>query len=76
MLSMDNIEKNTIINGNSLEVLKSLPDNSIDCCVTSPPYYALRSYAPNLLRLKKDAPQWVVDRLNELNIKPYDFTKQ
>ncbi len=31
------IKKNTIINGNSLEVLKSLPDNSIDCCVTSPP---------------------------------------
>ena len=76
MLNMNDIEKNTIINGNSLEVLKSLPDNSIDCCVTSPPYYALRSYAPNLLRLKKDAPQWVVDRLNELNIKPYDFTKQ
>ena len=76
MLSINDIEKNTIINGNSLEVLKSLPDNSIDCCVTSPPYYALRSYAPNLLRLKKDAPQWVVDRLNELNIKPYDFTKQ
>lgn len=73
---MNDIEKNTIINGNSLEVLKSLPDNSIDCCVTSPPYYALRSYAPNLLRLKKDAPQWVLDRLNELNIKPYDFTKQ
>ena len=38
------MEKNTIINGNSLEVLKSLPDNSIDCCVTSPPYYALRDY--------------------------------
>ena len=76
MLNINDIEKNTIINGNSLEVLKSLPDNSIDCCVTSPPYYALRSYAPNLLRLKKDAPQWVVDRLNELNIKPYDFTKQ
>ena len=76
MLSTNDIEKNTIINGNSLEVLKSLPDNSIDCCVTSPPYYALRSYAPNLLRLKKDAPQWVVDRLNELNIKPYDFTEQ
>lgn len=73
---MIDIEKNTIINGNSLEVLKSLPDNSIDCCVTSPPYYALRSYAPNLLRLKKDAPQWVVDRLNGLNIKPYDFTEQ
>ena len=44
MLNMNDIEKNTIINGNSLEVLKSLPDNSIDCCVTSPPYYALRDY--------------------------------
>ena len=41
---MNDIEKNTIINRNSLEVLKSLPDNSIDCCVTSPPYYALRDY--------------------------------
>lgn len=44
MLNITDIEKNTIINGNSLEVLKSLPDNSIDCCVTSPPYYALRDY--------------------------------
>ena len=44
MLNINDIEKNTIINGNSLEVLKSLPDNSIDCCVTSPPYYALRDY--------------------------------
>lgn len=35
---------NTIINGDCLEVLKSLPENSIDCCVTSPPYYALRDY--------------------------------
>ena len=35
---------NTIINGDCLEVLKSIPENSIDCCVTSPPYYALRDY--------------------------------
>lgn len=56
--------------------LQSLPDNSVDCCVTSPPYYALRQYAPNLLRLKHDAPAWVKDRLNELKIKPYDFTKR
>lgn len=26
------------------EGLKTLPDNSIDCCVTSPPYYGLRDY--------------------------------
>lgn len=35
---------NKIINGNSLEVLKTLPDGIIDCCVTSPPYWGLRDY--------------------------------
>lgn len=35
---------NHVYCGNSLEVLKSFPDKSIDCCVTSPPYYALRDY--------------------------------
>jgi site-specific DNA-methyltransferase (adenine-specific) len=35
---------NKIINGNSLDVLKTLPNNSIDCCITSPPYWGLRDY--------------------------------
>ena len=30
--------------GDSLSVLKSLPDESIDCVVTSPPYWGLRDY--------------------------------
>jgi DNA modification methylase len=33
-----------IIQGDCLEVLKTLPDESIHCCVTSPPYYGLRDY--------------------------------
>ena len=33
-----------IIQGDSLEVLKTLPDESVDCVVTSPPYWALRDY--------------------------------
>lgn len=33
-----------IICGDSLKVLKKFPDESIDCVVTSPPYYALRDY--------------------------------
>ena len=33
-----------IINGNALDELKKLPDESVDCVVTSPPYYGLRSY--------------------------------
>lgn len=33
-----------IYTGDCLEVLKTLPDESVHCCVTSPPYYALRDY--------------------------------
>ena len=33
-----------IIHGDSAEVLKQLPNNSIDLTVTSPPYDDLRSY--------------------------------
>lgn len=35
---------NTIIQGDCLAVLKTLPDESVDCVVTSPPYWALRDY--------------------------------
>ena len=43
---MYNIEdiRNMIIQGNALEVLKNIPDESIDCIVTSPPYWGLRFY--------------------------------
>lgn len=41
------MELNKIYNGNSLEILKTFPDNSIDCVITSPPYYALRDYGIN-----------------------------
>lgn len=35
---------NAILQGDALAVLKTLPDESVQCCVTSPPYYALRDY--------------------------------
>jgi len=38
------MQVNQIIQGDCLEVLKSLPDESINCVVTSPPYWALRDY--------------------------------
>jgi DNA modification methylase len=34
----------TIIEGDCIEKLKQLPEKSINTCVTSPPYYALRNY--------------------------------
>lgn len=36
--------ENAVIEGDCLEKLKQLPDGIVDCCVTSPPYYALRDY--------------------------------
>ncbi|HHV09997.1 MAG TPA: site-specific DNA-methyltransferase [Clostridiales bacterium] len=35
---------NHIYCGDSLEILKTLPSDSVDCGVTSPPYYGLRDY--------------------------------
>src|SRR5574343_1937253 len=37
-------EANKIYCGNTLDVLKSFPEESINCCITSPPYWALRDY--------------------------------
>lgn len=34
----------TIYIGDCLKILKALPDKSVNCCVTSPPYFGLRDY--------------------------------
>ena len=36
-----------IINKNVLDALKEIPDESVDCIVTSPPYYSKRQYKGN-----------------------------
>ena len=33
-----------ILQGDALAELKKLPSDSVDCCITSPPYYQLRDY--------------------------------
>lgn len=40
----DALDNNKILQGDCLEVLKTLPDECVDTCVTSPPYYGLRDY--------------------------------
>ena len=36
--------RNTILVGDVREVLATLAPDSVDCVVTSPPYFALRNY--------------------------------
>lgn len=38
------MELNKIIQGDVIQALKTLPENSIHCVVTSPPYFGLRDY--------------------------------
>jgi len=41
------VKLNTIIQGDTLEVLKTLPSEFVDCIVTSPPWWGLRDYKVN-----------------------------
>lgn len=58
-----------ILHGDCLDVLKTLPDESVHCCVSSPPYWRQRDYgmagqlgleatpscgAHGLMRLRRD----------------------
>src|SRR5712691_1571808 len=44
MVEMTDLPLNQVIQGHVLDVLRQLPDESIDCVVTSPPYWGLRDY--------------------------------
>ena len=42
--------------GDALESLRAMAPGSAQCCVTSPPYYGLRSYLPNGVVIRPDRP--------------------
>jgi DNA modification methylase len=44
----------SLIIGDVFEALATLPDASVDLCVSSPPFLALRSYLPADHALKSD----------------------
>jgi DNA modification methylase len=43
-MGMKRLNSAEIIVGNALDEIKNLPSGSVDCCVTSPPYWGLRDY--------------------------------
>lgn len=50
----------TLWHGDSIEVLRTLPDGSVDCCVTSPPYFGLRDYGePGQYGLEESPAEYV-----------------
>ncbi len=60
------MEVNKVYNEDCLTGLKKLPDNCIDCCVTSPPYYGLRDYGCDGQIGLEQSPTDYIDRLTEV----------
>jgi site-specific DNA-methyltransferase (adenine-specific) len=57
---MRSVPRNEILVGDSLKHLRTLPSASVDCVVTSPPYYALRDYqVPGQIGLEPHVDKWV-----------------
>ncbi len=55
-----------IICANAIDGLKTLADNSVDTCVTSPPYYGLRDYGESGQIGMEKSPQEYIENLTEI----------
>lgn len=59
-----------IIQGDALEVLRTLPDESVHCVVTSPPYWSLRDYGQEGQGGLEETPEahieWLVEVMREV----------
>jgi DNA modification methylase len=52
-----------IHHGDALEVLRTMPEASVQCCVTSPPYYGLRDYGVEGQIGLERTPELFIERL-------------
>lgn len=55
--------KDTILHGNALDRIKELPSASVDCIVTSPPYYGLRNYGVDEQIGLEETPEAYIEKL-------------
>ncbi len=75
MFEINNI-KNTIIQGDVMETLKQIPNESIDMCITSPPYWQCRDYGvKGQLGLEYTSEEFI-DNLNNVFAEVYRVLKK
>lgn len=55
-----------VIVGDCREVMRTMPDASVDCCVTSPPYWGLRDYGHDGQIGLEETPEAYVARMVEV----------
>ena len=53
------------VQGDALDVLRKISDNSVDCCITSPPYWQKRQYESGGIGLET-TPQEYIGKLSEI----------
>ncbi len=59
---MNPAPRNTVILGDAREQLRRLPESSVDCVVTSPPYFLLRDYGvATQIGLEDNVNAWVAE---------------
>ena len=60
------VELNKIYQGDALVMLRELPDEIVNCVVTSPPYYGLRNYGVAGQIGLEESPEKYIERLTEV----------
>lgn len=55
-----------LLHGDALAALRALPDQSVDCCMTSPPYWGKRQYASGGIGLEPTCEQFIAALLDVL----------
>lgn len=60
------MEINKIYQGNCIDILKTFLDKSIDCCITSPPYWGLRDYGVDGQIGIEETPELFANKLADL----------
>jgi len=65
-MEMRSLEINKTYTGDCLNVLKTFPERSVNCCITSPPYFRLRDYGIDGQIGMEETPEQYIDRLTEV----------
>ena len=60
------MKTDVIINRDALCALKELSSESVHCCVTSPPYYALRDYGLDAQIGQEDTPELLAEQVRHV----------
>lgn len=58
--------ENAILNGDAAQLLASVPDESVHCIVTSPPYYQQRDYSTSVQIGNEETPELYIQALRRI----------